>query len=182
MPRVNSRWGGSHVAPGPLEGVQPVRVRRPPPAVDRLRDLLSELEQVLGLAEEVRYRAAAALAELAPPPATPLAPPPAADPPPDPIPTDLSDLRLDAGGRGLYAWLRQHCPGAVDPAAALGRQAGYPARLVAWSRDQAEAILTLLLRAQEGRAAEPPSPLPAAPAPAPAPRRTRRGRAPAVPF
>ena len=177
MPRVNSRWGGSHVAPGPLEGVQPVRVRRAPPAVDRLRDRLSELEQVLGLAEEVRYRAAAALAELAPPAVTPLAAP-AADPTPDPLPTDLSDLRLEAGGRGLYAWLRQHCPGAVDRAAALGRQAGYPARLMAWSREQAEAILTLLLRAQEGAAL--PSPPPAAPAQAP--RRTRRGRAPAVPF
>jgi len=126
---------------------------------DTVPALLTELEDCLATAEELRYRLKVALRSIAvapaqaahgrPAPGSPgdkpsrrardqsSPPAPVAEGPP---PIDTSTLKRS--GPGLYAWAREyHVLKAITQ---IGEESGYPSRIIAWSRDQVEAAIDRL--------------------------------------
>jgi len=139
--------------------------------------LFAELENVLAEAEEIRYRILCVVRKNAPP-ASPQKQPVAAPPKPAPAPAPVPMPQLDTSalvrsGRGLWAWAKDNHHAEV--LIQLGKAAGFPARMVDWSRDQVEeaieALAILITQPSPARSTAPPPATSSAPKPSPA----RRG-------
>jgi len=131
-----------------------------------IQSLLTELEQVLAGAEELRYRIQCELRKTSQAQAQPQKTTPATaayrPSPPTAAPTATARAQLDTttlkrNGPGFYAWTKEF--GYTRQASDLGKAAGFPPRMLDWSKAQIDQVVEALEQLLGGE--QPPSSTPA---------------------
>jgi hypothetical protein len=150
-------WGGGNrpAQQPPIRNADATPMPQPSPEIAQL---LAELETVLATAEEVRHRIHCALSAPGQR-AQPAAHQPRQAPPPATTTTTALDTtNLIHTGRGLWAWAKE--TGHTDALVDLGKQAGFPARIVDWSPSQVDEAVGALEQLLAGTGSIPPATAP----------------------